>query len=191
MTMSRKTLTTAAVVLAVVIGLALTEWLMGRSLFGPAGRPILWVGGIWDANCSQGFADPYAFSHIAHGLIFFFLLWLVARRVPLRTRYLIAVILEAGWELLENSPIIINRYRDATIALGYAGDSIFNSVSDLVMMSLGFLFAWRMPVWASVVLLLVMEIGCALWVRDNLTLNVIMLLHPIEAIKTWQLGAQP
>jgi hypothetical protein len=189
--MPRKTQFLIFAVLAVAVVLVVTEWLMGRSFFGPAGYPILWVGGIWDANCSQGFADPYAFSHIAHGLVFFYLLWLVARRVPLGVRYFLAVLLEAGWEILENSPIIINRYRDVTIALGYSGDSIFNSVSDLLMMSLGFLFAWRMPVWASVLLLLVMEIGCALWVRDNLTLNVIMLLHPIEAIKTWQMGGQP
>jgi hypothetical protein len=176
-------------VAAVVVAMVFIEYAMGRSVFGPTGKPGFWVGSITDSQCSQGFADPYAFSHIAHGLIFFFLLWVFGRKLPIRHRYLIAVLIEAGWELLENSPVIINRYRDATIALGYTGDSIFNSVSDLAMMSLGFLFAWKMPVWASVVLILAMEIGCALWVRDNLTMNVIMLIYPIEALKTWQMGA--
>jgi len=102
-----------------------------------------------------------------------------------------AVLLEAGWELLENSPIIINRYREATMALGYEGDSILNSVSDIFMMALGFYIAWRVRPWMSVLLLVVMEVGCALWIRDNLTLNIIMLIHPIDAIKAWQMGGQP
>jgi hypothetical protein len=167
------------------------EWWMGRSLFGPDGRPGLWEGNIWSSECSQRLADAYSFSHIGHGLVFYGLFWLLARRVPVRFRYLMAVIVEAGWEILENSPIIINRYREATMALGYAGDSIINSVSDLVMMTLGYLLAWRLPVWVSVALFLAMEIGCALWVRDNLTLNVIMLVHPLDAIKAWQMGGQP
>ena len=98
---------------------------------------------------------------------------------------------EAGWEMLENSPIIINRYREATMALGYSGDSILNSLSDILMMSFGFLLAWRLPLWASVSLFIAMEVGCALWVRDNLTLNVIMLVHPLDAIKAWQMGGHP
>ena len=178
-------------VLAVVLFTIAFEWWMGRSFFGPDGKPGLWTGDIWGPYCSQRVADAYAFSHIAHGLLFYALLWLVARRLPVRVRFLIAVLLEAGWELLENSPIIINRYREATMALGYEGDSILNSVSDLLMMSLGFYFAWRTKPWMSVVLLVVMEVGCAIWIRDNLTLNIIMLLHPIEAIKAWQMGAHP
>lgn len=186
----KKALGIFAIVAAVFAILAGFEWSMGRSVFGPDGKPGLWEGSIWSSECSQRLADAYSFSHIGHGLVFFALLWLVARRVPLRFRYLAAVIVEAGWEMLENSPIIINRYREATMALGYSGDSIFNSLSDVLMMSFGFLLAWRLPVWASVALFLVMEIGCALWVRDNLTLNVIMLIHPIEAIKLWQMGGQ-
>ena len=123
--------------------------------------------------------------------MFYGLLWLVARRVPVRFRLLIAVAVEAGWEMLENSPIIIGRYREATMALGYCGDSILNSMSDILMMCFGFLLARRLPVLASVALFVAMEIGCALWVRDNLTLNVIMLVHPVEAIKTWQMGGHP
>lgn len=167
------------------------ELLLGRSWFGPSGTPGWWTGNIWSEHCSQYFADPYSFSHVAHGILFYGLLWVCVPRLRLSTRYLIALTMEAAWEVLENSPIIIDRYRETTIALGYSGDSIFNSASDLFMMSLGFLVAWRLPVWATVLILLLMEVGCALWVRDNLFLNIVMLIHPVEAIKSWQLGAQP
>ena len=164
---------------------------MGRLPFGPDGRFGLWEGNIWSAGCSQHFADAYAFSHIIHGMAFYFLLWLVARRAPVSARYLCAVLLEAGWELLENSPLIINRYRESTMALGYAGDSILNSTSDLLMMSLGFVLAWKLRPAVTVALVLAMEIGCLFWIRDNLTLNVIMLVHPIEAVKRWQMEGNP
>jgi hypothetical protein len=179
---------------ALALAMALTgaiETVMGRSALGPDGRFGWWAADIWSSENSQRVADPYSFSHVAHGLLFYAALWLVARRLPRRQRFVIALLLEAGWELLENSPLIINRYRQATIALGYDGDSILNSVSDLVMMSAGFLFAARMRPWVSLALLIVMEVGCALWVRDNLTLNVIMLIHPVEAIKAWQLAGRP
>lgn len=175
----------------VVILLAVTEWAMGRLPLGPDGKFGLWEGDIWSSGCSQRLADAYAFSHIIHGMFFYFLLWLVARRLPLSARYLIAVLLEAGWELLENSPLIINRYREATMALGYEGDSILNSTSDVLMMSLGFLLAWKLRPSLTVALVLVMEIGCLFWIRDNLTLNVIMLVHPIEAVKRWQMEGRP
>jgi len=122
---------------------------------------------------------------------FLTLFWAIAPKTAVRYRFLAAVLLEAGWELLENSPIIIHRYRETTIALGYAGDSVLNSLSDLMMMSLGFLLAFRVRPWISVAVLLAMEIGCALWIRDNLTLNILMLIHPIPAIKAWQMAAQP
>jgi hypothetical protein len=124
-------------------------------------------------------------------MLFYGFLWLVARKLPVRYRFLMALAVEAGWELLENSPLIIHRYREATIALGYAGDSVLNSLSDILMMTLGFLFAYRARPWMSVVAVIVMEVGCALWVRDNLTLNIIMLIHPVEAIKAWQMAGQP
>ena len=176
------------VVLALQAGI---ELFMGRSLWGPDGKIGLWEGNIWSSENSQRFADPYSFSHIGHGILFYALLWLVARPLPVRYRLLAAVVLEASWELLENSPLIINRYRAATIAQGYTGDSVFNSLSDVLMMSTGFLLAFRLRLWMSIALLLAMEIGCAIWVRDNLTLNIIMLVHPIEAIKQWQLAGKP
>lgn len=175
---------------AAAVIVALVEVSLGRSPLGPDGRFGWWEGDIWSAACSQRVADAYAFSHVAHGILFYGFLWLVARRWKVGTRFLVATAIEAGWELLENSPLIIERYREATMALGYAGDSVLNSVSDLFMMALGFLLAWRLPVWATVAVLLAMEIGCALWIRDNLTLNVIMLVHPIDAIREWQLGGR-
>ena len=182
------------VALAVVTIVVLTgaiELGMGRSLLGPDGRFGLWEGDIWSSGQSQRVADPYSFSHVVHGLLFFGFLWLVARRLPVGYRFVLAVLLEAGWEVLENSPIIIDRYRAATIALGYEGDSVLNSTSDILMMSLGFLMASRWRWQLSIVALVVMEVGCLVWVRDNLTLNIVMLVHPIEAIKAWQMAGAP
>jgi len=182
------------VVLSVVAVMILTggiERWMGRSTLGPDGKLRLWEGNIWSSECSQRLADPYSFSHIGHGILFYASLWLVARKTPIRARFLMAVVLEAGWELLENSPVIINRYRETTIALGYDGDSIVNSLSDILMMVIGFLLATRLRPWMSVGLFVVMEIGCLLWIRDNLTLNIIMLAYPIQAIKTWQMVGKP
>jgi hypothetical protein len=181
----------AGAVVLVIVATGGTELLMGRSPLGPDGKFGFWEGNIWSSECSQRLADPYSFSHIGHGILFFGALWIVARKLPVRYRFLIALLLEAGWELLENSPMIINRYRQTTIALGYVGDSVLNSMSDIFMMSLGFLLAFWVRPWITVAVLLAMEIGCAFWIRDNLTLNIIMLIHPISAIKAWQMGAQP
>ncbi len=165
---------------------ALIEYSSGRSIFGPDGKFGLWDGNIWGSENSQRVADAYSFSHIIHGLLFYGFLWLVARKIPLQYRFLIALVIEGGWELLENSPIIINRYREATISLGYVGDSILNSVSDVGMMAIGFCIARTVRIWVSIAIIVIFEVGCLLWVRDNLTLNVLMLVHPVESIKTWQ-----
>jgi len=167
------------------------ELWMGRSPLGPDGRFGFWEGNIWSSANSQRFADPYSFSHIVHGILFYAVLWLAARKLPVRHRLLIALAVEACWELLENSPFIINRYRETTISLGYVGDSVLNSMSDILMMAIGFLFAWRMRIGITVLAVILMEAGCALWVRDNLTLNIIMLIHPVEAIRHWQMVGQP
>lgn len=183
---SRGIIATVVAVLVVTGGI---ELLMGRSPLGPDGKFGLWEGNIWSSECSQRLVDPYSFSHIGHGILFFGLLWLLARKITIRHRFVVALLLEASWELLENSPLIINRYRQTTIALGYVGDSVMNSLSDIIMMSLGFLLACRVRPRTSLAVLLAMEIGCAFWIRDNLTLNIIMLLHPIPAIKAWQMAA--
>lgn len=177
--------------LGLLAALAGFEAATGRPPLGPDGRFGWWDGDIWSSTNSQRVADAYSFSHIIHGMLFYGLLWLVARRLPARRRLLIAVALEVAWEMLENSPLIINRYREATIAQGYSGDSILNSVSDVVMMAIGFGVARIARLGVVVVLILAMEIGCLLWVRDNLTLNVVMLVHPSPAIKAWQAGGRP
>jgi len=177
--------------LGLLAALVAFELATGRPPLGTDGRFGWWDGDIWSSTNSQRVADAYSFSHIIHGMLFYGLLWLVARRMPVGRRLLIAVALEAGWELLENSPIIINRYRSATIAQGYEGDSVLNSVCDVVMMAIGFGVARVTRVGVVVVLILAMEIGCLLWVRDNLTLNVLMLVHPSPAIKAWQSEGQP
>lgn len=172
-----------AFILVLTAGL---EFYSGRSLLGPDGRFALWDGDIWSSENSQRVADAYSFSHFIHGILFYGILWLGLRGLPIRFRFLLALAIEAGWELLENSPFIINRYREATISLGYVGDSVLNSVSDIVMAAIGFVFAWKVRLRVSVAAIVILEIGCLLWVRDNLTLNVLMLVHPVQAIKDWQ-----
>lgn len=137
---------------------------------------------------SQMLADWYSLSHIVHGFLFYLVLRYAAPRRRIERRFLIALLVEAAWEIVENTPLIIDRYREATIALGYSGDSILNSVSDIVMMALGFLAARRLPAWASVVLVLLLELVPLAAIRDNLTLNLLMLVAPSDAVRVWQGG---
>lgn len=160
---------------------------MGRDPICTCGHVALWHGAL-DAGNSQHIADWYTPSHIIHGFLFYALGWLAMRRRPPGERLILAVLVEAAWELLENSPIIIDRYREVTIALGYSGDSVINSVADVGWMALGFAFARRAPVWLTILVAIGFEL-LALWaVRDNLTLNVLMLVSPVDAIKVWQAG---
>jgi len=167
------------------------EFLVGSLPLGPDGKFGWWDGDIWSSETSQRFADPYSFSHLTHGILFFLFLRYVAPRLPLSKRLVIAVLMAAGWELLENSPLIIHRYRATTISMGYNGDSILNSMSDIFMMCLGFAFASQVRLRVCVAAILLLEIGCLYWMHDNLTLNIIMLLHPVEAIKQWQMSGAP
>jgi len=159
---------------------------MGRHPICTCGTIDLWVGSRDSPKTSQMLLDWYSLSHIAHGLLFYAALWLVARGWPVQWRFLIALAVEIAWELIENTPLVIDRYRAATAALGYSGDSILNSMSDVLMMCLGFLAARKLPVWAAVLLLLLLELVPLYAIRDNLSLNIWMLLWPNDAIRSWQ-----
>jgi hypothetical protein len=173
--------------LGIVLATAAIELAMGRLPLGPAGT-FGWIEtDIWSSNQSQRVLDPYSWSHLIHGFLFYGLLWLVARRLPWGVRLVLAIALEAGWEVLENSPLIIDRYRSVTIAQGYIGDSVLNSVSDIVMAACGFLLASRLPVWMSVVLILAIELVMLFTIRDNLALNALMLIYPLESVRVWQM----
>ncbi|WP_343713567.1 DUF2585 domain-containing protein [Inquilinus sp.] len=161
---------------------------MGRVPICTCGTVKLWAPDVNSADNSQHIADWYTPSHIIHGFLFFGLTWLFARRLPLGARALIAILVECAWEIAENSPMVIDRYREATIALGYTGDSVINSVSDIAFMTLGFVFAARAPVWLTIALAVFFELLTGWLIRDNLTLNVLMLLHPVDAIRVWQAG---
>jgi hypothetical protein len=175
-----------------IIGLAtLTLYVMGRSPICPCGTIRLWHGLVQSDENSQQIADWYSLSHIVHGLIFYSLGWLLLRRQPIGTRFLLALIIEAGWEVLENSPLIIDRYRAVTMTFGYSGDSILNSVSDMAMMALGFWLAAWLPRWGGVALAILLELIALAAIRDNLTLNVLMLIAPNDAVRVWQQAGQP
>ncbi len=161
---------------------------MGRIPICDCGYVLLWTPASDLAGSSQHIADWYTPSHIIHGFLFYLFLWLVFRHSSVGERALGAILIEAAWEIVENSPWIIDRYREATIAVGYTGDSVLNSVFDILWMLAGFFFAWRMPVWVTILVGIAFEL-LALWViKDNLTLNVLMLVYPVEAIKVWQGG---
>ena len=175
-------------VAALVLAAATAELAMGRSPTCPCGHFALFATKVQSPENSQQLLDWYSFSHVIHGFLFYFAGWLMLRGRPVGMRLTLATLFEAGWEVLENSPIIIDRYRAATFAVGYAGDSVLNSMSDIGCMILGFAIARRLPVWATIVLAIAFELFTLAMIRDNLTLNVLMLVHPIDAIRVWQAG---
>lgn len=177
------------VALALIAVMAAILLFMGRDPICTCGTVKFWVGEVNGGENSQHLADWYVPSHIIHGFLFYFAGWALLRRYSEPGhRLILATFVEAAWEVLENSPMVIERYREATIALGYAGDSVINSIADVGWMMLGFGLARRLPVWAIVALAVAFELFTLAMIRDNLTLNTIMLLAPSDAIRAWQAG---
>jgi hypothetical protein len=174
----RRTIGPIVAIAVVVLLAAGVEFALGREAICKCGVVKLWHGVVQSSENSQHLSDWYTPSHIVHGIWFFFFGWLLLRRWPMAWRLAIAVAIEAAWEVVENTPFVIDRYRD----------SIINSMSDIVAMMMGFGFAASVRWWVSAIAIVVMEIGVAMVIRDNLLLNILMLIHPFEAIKRWQAG---
>jgi hypothetical protein len=165
------------------------ELKMGRLLICKCGHIRFWVGKVASAENSQQIADWYSFSHIIHGFIFYALLrWIGRGKWSLGFCLLLAILIESSWEIVENTPYVINYYRSQTASLGYTGDTVLNSMCDIGCAIIGFFIARYSAVWVTIALVIAMEAICAICIRDNLLLNIVMLIHPFEFIKHWQMG---
>jgi len=178
-----KVVLAASVVLIAMIASLRFE---GRSFICTCGHFAAWVGDWCSSNTSQQLLDPYSFTHILHGFLFFWLMLLLFRRLRGAWQFWLAMLLESAWEVFENSSFVINRYRTETAALGYTGDTIVNSLGDLACALVGFLVARKLGLWRSLIVFLLVEVVLTLWIHDSLLLQILMLVRPVEAIKAWQ-----
>ena len=176
-----------AVAIIVITALIVLN-LQGRVWWCEIGDLWPWSWEVWSKHNSQHAIDPYSFTHVLHGMLEFWLIGLVFRRVPLAWRFVIAIFVESSWEVIENTNYVINRYRETTISLDYFGDSIINSLFDIVCCGLGFWISFRLRFVLAVSLFLFTELVLLFWIRDSLVLNIVMLIWPIDAVKQWQMG---
>jgi len=173
-------------------GLAGVLAAMGRPWWCSGGEPWPWSGEVWSMHNSQHLLDPYAVTHVTHGLVYYLVLRLaLGRRLDESARLVLAVAIEVTWEVIENTTLVVERYRAVTSSLDYFGDSIANSLGDVVACTLGYLLAMRMPWRRTLVAIVVLETLMAVWIRDGLFLNIVMLLYPVDALRTWQTGVAP
>ena len=175
-------------VLAVLAAAAVALRWQGRLWVCSCGRLLPWVGDAWSPDTSQHLFDPYSFTHVLHGFAFYGLLALALPRAGWRWRLWLGVALEAAWEVFENTEFVIRRYREATAALGYTGDTVVNSLGDVIACALGLLLARWLGALRTALLFLATEVVLLLWIRDSLLLNILLLLYPSETLKAWQSG---
>jgi hypothetical protein len=177
----------ASVLILAIHPLALR--LEGRRWWCACGRPFLWASDVQSSHCSQHLADPYSFSHVEHGILFYGLFTWLWPRMSVGWRFVLTLAVEVGWEIVENTNFVIDRYRAATISFDYLGDTVGNSIGDVLSCAIGFYLARRIGFWGSLAVIVAIEVVMLLTIRDNLLLNIVMLFHPFEAIKHWQAGA--
>jgi Protein of unknown function (DUF2585) len=176
--------------LVVTVAMALLLWGQGRIWWCKSGDLAIYINAAWNSShTSQHLLDPYTFTHILHGVLFFWITGVFVSRLSIRRRFFVATVAEAAWEVLENSSFIIQQYRENTASLDYFGDSIMNSVGDVLACAAGFWIAYKVGWWRSLILFVLTEICLLLWIRDSLLLNIVMLIFRLDAIKLWQMGA--
>lgn len=175
-------------IIAAVVLMVFQLFYQGRLWWCRDDAYTLWSGTVLSRHNSQHLFDPYTFTHVLHGVLYFWLATLIFRRMPLAWRLFLAILVECSWEVLENTNMVIERYRAVTISLDYFGDSVANSLGDVLSCALGFLIAQKIKLWWSLALFIIIEIILLFWIHDSLLLNIVMLVYPIEAIKTWQLN---
>src|SRR5689334_23713647 len=175
-------------VLLLVVALLHTE---GRIFVCDCGHFAVWTGDTCSSQTSQQLFDPYSFTHVLHGFLYFWLMALLFRRLSVGWQVWLALLIEGAWEVFENTRFVIDKYRTETAALGYQGDTIVNSLGDLTCAFAGFLLARKLGLRWSLIVFVLIEVVLILWIHDSLLLQILMLVHPVEAIKLWQTCVQP